>query len=61
MLQKVQSMAHGRVGMPGMSMAPQGYAGGPMGLHMQQNMMRGPQPGASMGGAAGGRGLMLGC
>jgi hypothetical protein len=59
MLQKVQSMAHGRVGMPGMSMPQQGpYAGGPMGLHMQQNMMRGPQPGVSMGGVASGRGIL---
>ena len=54
MLQKVQSMTHGRVGMPGdlrMGMGPQ-YGGGPMGLHMQQSMMRGSQP---MGGP-GGRG-----
>ena len=57
MLQKVQSMAHGRVGMPGMGMAPHGAygGGGPMGLHLQQNMMRGPQP----GGGPGGRGLSL--
>ena len=59
MLQKVQNMAHGRVGMPGMSMSQQGpYAGGPMGLHMQQNMMRGPQPGVSMGAVASGRGIL---
>lgn len=50
MLQKVQSMAHGRVGMPGMGMGPQvAYGGGPMGLHMQQSMMRGSQPGGGRG------------
>eukprot|EP00277_Geminigera_cryophila_P018714 CAMPEP_0179459692 /NCGR_PEP_ID=MMETSP0799-20121207/42977_1 /TAXON_ID=46947 /ORGANISM="Geminigera cryophila, Strain CCMP2564" /LENGTH=708 /DNA_ID=CAMNT_0021261667 /DNA_START=161 /DNA_END=2287 /DNA_ORIENTATION=- len=61
MLQKVQSMAHGRVGMPGadlrMGMGPQGaYGGGPMGLHMQQGMMRSSQPGGSMAGGPSGRG-----
>jgi len=64
MLQKVQSMAHCRVGMPGadlrMGMGPQGaYGGGPMGLHMQQGMMRSSQPGGSMGGGPSGRGLWL--
>ena len=57
MLQKVQSMAHGRVGMPGgadlsrMAMSQQ-YGGAPMGLHMQPSMMRGSQ---AMGGRGGTR------
>jgi hypothetical protein len=56
MLQKVQSMAHGRVGMPSMGMGGQGaYGGGAMGLHMQPGMMRGSQAGP------GGRGASPSC
>ena len=51
MIQKVQSMAHGRMGMPGMGISGQGYGNPPMGLHMPPGMMR-PQT----SGGAGGRG-----